>query len=221
LNPGFTTFGNSHLRYMDIVRCEFLPIDTLPYSPRHHHFWECQIAQSLIRVLSSNLRMPVYRHQLWLALPPAYCMGRVWDVVFMAAGSALKDRWVLISLVHPNRPRCTIPSAKTKVLASFWSRLSSFASIGKNALAKWYDVPTTHPFLAWRDGTLTINQVLLSFFVSVSCLHLLSLVTHPWFHLSTFLGQQLRALWVPSFWGVPTGECSQHLFNYVITVLNP
>jgi hypothetical protein len=86
-------------------------------------------------------------------------MGRVWDVVCMAAVSAIKDGWVLISTIHPDRPRCTIPLAKAKVLASFWSRLSSFASLGKNALAQWCDVPTTHPFLAWRDGTLTVHQI--------------------------------------------------------------
>ena len=156
---GFTMCGNSHIRHFDVVRCECLPLDTPPYSPRRHHFWDCQITQSLVRVLSTNLRMPLLRHQLWLAITPASCMGRVWDVVCMAAVSAIKDGWVLISTIHPDRPRCTVPFAKAKVIASFWSRLSSFASLGKNALAQWCDVPTTHPFLAWRDGTLTVHQI--------------------------------------------------------------
>jgi hypothetical protein len=88
------------------------------------------IARSLISVLSSNLRLPpgtqVSRHQLWLALPPDTCMGRVWDVVCLAAISALRDGWVLISVNAEGRPRCPVSVAAAKVLASFWSRLSSF-----------------------------------------------------------------------------------------------
>jgi hypothetical protein len=38
------------------------------------------MAQSLVRLLSSNLRILVSRHQLWLAIPPA---ARVWDWVFV------------------------------------------------------------------------------------------------------------------------------------------
>jgi hypothetical protein len=54
----------------------------------------------------------------------------------MAAVSALKDGWVIITKIHTDHLRFTIPFAKAKVLTSFWSCLSSFASIGKNAQAK-------------------------------------------------------------------------------------
>jgi hypothetical protein len=95
---GFTMFGNSHIRHFDVVRCECLPLDTPPSSPRRQHFWDCQITQSLVRVFSTNRRMPLLRHQLWLATPPASCMGRVWDVVCMAAVSVIKIDGLLFPL---------------------------------------------------------------------------------------------------------------------------
>jgi hypothetical protein len=116
---GFTMFGNSHMRHFDVVRCECLPLDTPPYSPRRHHFWDCQITQSLVRVLSTNLRMPLLRHQLWLAITPASCMGRVWDVVCMAAVSAIKDGWVIISKIHPIDPDVVYLSPRLKFLRLF------------------------------------------------------------------------------------------------------
>jgi hypothetical protein len=57
------------------------------------------------------------------------------DVPTLVLITTVRPKKKLISIIHPDRPRCTIPFAKAKVLASFWSRLSSFASIGKNALA--------------------------------------------------------------------------------------
>ena len=160
---GFTMFGNTHNRWREVDRCQCVPPDTPPYSPRNHHFWDCSIARSLIRVLNSNLRLPpdsqLSRHQLWLALPPETCTGRVWDVVCLAAISALRDGWVLISVNVEGRPRCPIPVAEAKVLASFWSRLSSFASMGPKALASWRGIPSTHPFPAWRNDALTVHSI--------------------------------------------------------------
>jgi hypothetical protein len=59
-------------------------------SPRLHAFWDCPVAAALREALHARLGQPVKRAQLWLLHPPAGVQQPVWDVVALAALSALE-----------------------------------------------------------------------------------------------------------------------------------
>ena len=91
------------------------------------------------------------RAALWLVRPPAGVVQPVWDVVCLAALSAMdlgRQRVVMAGLAA----RCALPSAQvlrigTSVVADFWGRLQSFVSLGVRP-SDWDSVPLAHPFLA-------------------------------------------------------------------------
>jgi hypothetical protein len=118
-------------------------------SPRLHYFWECSLAQSLVQVLSDDSRTPIPRHQLWLVIPPATVSGKVWDVVCLAAISALRDGWVfLCTHLSPH----DLHLGKAMVIATFWSCLTCFASLDTRMFENWRDIPSPPFFDVERWG---------------------------------------------------------------------
>jgi hypothetical protein len=113
-------------------------------SPRLHYFRECSLAQALVQVLTDVSGTPVLRHQLWLAIPSTTVLGKVWDVVCLAAISALREGWVFLC-THQSPPDLHL--GKVMVIATFWSRLNCFAFLHKSLFENWRDFPPHHPFL--------------------------------------------------------------------------
>jgi hypothetical protein len=107
--------------------CAYYPI---VISPRLHYFWECTIARNLVTMLSAISGYSVLRHILWLAIPPNDLIWeRVWDVLCLAAMSSLCEGWVFLCT---HRLNANIDLGIAMVTATFWSRLSCFASLGSN-----------------------------------------------------------------------------------------
>jgi hypothetical protein len=91
------------------------------------------------------------RAELWLVCPPAGLAQPVWDVVCLAALSAMdmgRQRVIMAGLAA----KATLPSARVlaigvAVTADFWGRLQTFVSLGIRPRG-WDTVPADHPFLA-------------------------------------------------------------------------
>jgi hypothetical protein len=63
---------------------------------------------------------------------------------------------LLDSAGKETQPRCTTMFAEANVLEPFWTRLSSFAFMGKRDLATWCDGPWWRPFIARRNGIIDV-----------------------------------------------------------------
>jgi hypothetical protein len=130
---------------------------------RRHYFWDCVVA----RALRENMAMAMLgsppdtaddcfsRADLWLVQPPAGLAPPVWDVVCLAALSALdsgRQQVIMTGL----RVRRALTSAEVmrisvSVIADFWGRLQSYVSLGLRPKA-WATVPAHHPFLSRGAG---------------------------------------------------------------------
>ena len=152
---GFSMLGNSHIRREPPPPCPCLRAGQVVTSPRLHYFWECSLAQALVQVLTVVSGTPVLRHQLWLAIPPTTVSGKVWDVVCLAAISALREGWVFLCT---HQSPLDLHLGKTMVVATFWSHLTCFASLHKRLFESWSDLPPHHPFLVWRDGDIHLHR---------------------------------------------------------------
>jgi hypothetical protein len=120
--------------------------------PRLHAFWECSAAEAVRSALSAVLGAPLSRAQLWLLHCPAGLEQSVWDVVALAALSALE--------VGRRRLRggATPAVVHAHVVGDFWGRLRSFVALGK-APASWTSVSPLHPFVGRAaDGSLVLNR---------------------------------------------------------------
>jgi hypothetical protein len=125
---------------------------------RVHHFWDCVMALSLREHLGLLLGAPVgalgsafSRAELWLVRPPLGVAPPVWDVVCLAALSALD---VACQRAVMSRKATGVPlssgaraALQAATVSAFWGRLQSFASLGV-VRRNWDVVPTQHPFLA-------------------------------------------------------------------------
>ncbi len=58
--------------------------------PRAHNFCECPVARAVVRQTHGYLAGPLYRAHTWLGDPPEDCLQGPWDVVAMAALTAME-----------------------------------------------------------------------------------------------------------------------------------
>ncbi|GLC39848.1 hypothetical protein PLESTB_001292900 [Pleodorina starrii] len=93
--------GNTHLARVPIEACgcgAYGEADAgRPCSPRLHHFWECPVARAVREQIDRHLPPPqaaagatTTRQQLWLAQAPPGCEQAPWDVIALAALSAME-----------------------------------------------------------------------------------------------------------------------------------
>ena len=154
---GVPMFGNSHIRNRPAEPCvcgAFPHGPGPPSSPRMHHFWACTVAQEVVRVLESRCQCSVLRQHLWLACPPAsHVQQCVWDVVVLAALSAIEAGRRYLHANHASDPAAVCARAKVKAVADFWSRLQDFASLGLPRKG-WSGVGSAHPLLRVVGGEL-------------------------------------------------------------------
>jgi hypothetical protein len=154
---GVPMFGNCHIRNRPAEPCvcgAFPHGPGPPSSPRMHHFWACTVAQEVVRVLESRCQCSVLRQHLWLACPPAsHVQQCVWDVVVLAALSAIEAGRRYLHANHASDPAAVCARAKVKAVADFWSRLQDFASLGLPRKG-WSGVGSAHPLLRVVGGEL-------------------------------------------------------------------
>jgi hypothetical protein len=133
---------------------------------RWHLFWDCFVARSLREEMGEALGAAVgaldaafqCRH-LWLADAPPGLHPAVWDVVALAAVAALergRQRMYNVWDTRTALPRARLVSIAAEVVADFWARLASFASLGI-APRDWHSVPPGHPFLCCVSDRVVMN----------------------------------------------------------------
>ena len=135
---------------------------------RIHHFWRCPAAQSVVAAIRSALppaaAQQLTRHHVWLVRAPPGVHGGVWQVVSLAALSAMHRAWLAIQgpRMRPDDPRrATVASPAVRyeraclaVVEWFWSALRDFVWLNPEPPKSWSSygrVPLSHPFLQ-RDA---------------------------------------------------------------------
>ena len=120
---------------------------------RRHLFWECTMAVALREAIDASLDFDglVDRKNLWLNIPPLTVHTFVWDVVCLAAISALDvgRRMMYREGGGAILPPPTLNRVSATVVSDFWARLQMFAS-QHIPTSSWDSVPRIHPFLS-RD----------------------------------------------------------------------
>ncbi len=133
-----------------------------------HAFWECPVAAAVCAQVSAQLPVPVTRPQLWLVEPPEGVESCVWDVVALAALTAMeRGRAHLRAVVRgggagqgtqaaEGQPVVAPPldRAVARAEAAFWASLEGFAALGQPRGTGWQAVGPEHPFLAVSEGRL-------------------------------------------------------------------
>lgn len=125
--------------------------------PRVHHFWDCRVAQGLRDSMSEVLEgwggfeaAGFTRRHLWLVEAPPSVHQSVWNIVCLAALSALEHGRQLLYAARTDSG-CAPSGAVTRIVvaavADFWARLRSFASLGLPP-RRWQEVPAGHLFLS-------------------------------------------------------------------------
>ena len=142
---GVPMLGNSHMRGSAPKPCACG--GPVAPTPRLHHFWGCSIAQAVVAAVSAAAGVGVTRDALWLVLCPAGLCPVVWDIVCLAALSAMeRGRRAAVSASAAAGGAAAAQRAAAVAVADFWGRLASFAAL-RVAPASWADVPPDHPFV--------------------------------------------------------------------------
>ena len=90
--------GNTHLIRMTPERCGCRQLEEIPSSytsPRLHHFWTCPVARAVRDQIDQHLQPilgspgGINRRQLWLAQTPEGCEQGPWDIITLAALTAM------------------------------------------------------------------------------------------------------------------------------------
>jgi hypothetical protein len=145
---GVGQLGSCHVRVPPPPCACGAAVDT----PRLHAFWDCPVAAALRAALDARLGQPVSRAQLWLLLPPAGVQQPVWDVVALAALSALE---VGRRRLRSGHAPVAVPA---HAVGDFWGRVRSYVALGQ-APDSWSAVSPLHPFIGRSpDGRLVLNQ---------------------------------------------------------------
>jgi hypothetical protein len=123
--------------------------------PRQHAYWDCPVAQAVARQLTSGLSrasLPCTQRQVWLVQAPLGTQQVVWDVVAMAALSAMdvgrRAMWFrhFDSALAP--PLC-VQAGCASAVSAFWLSLHNFARTCRFLpLKHWDRVGDDHPFLS-------------------------------------------------------------------------
>ena len=137
---------------------------------RHHHFWECPIAQAVVAAISAAAAAagqlppaaPLSKPSIWLARAPAAVHSGVWDVVSLSAVAAMdhgRRRMYALSL-GPPPPTPLHVTASRSAVARFWVLLADFVAL-RCTPASWRDaLPPAHPFICFdpASGTFVVNR---------------------------------------------------------------
>jgi hypothetical protein len=132
----------------------------VPPSPRRHHFWDCEIAQAVRHELVSTAHLAALcRDRLWLVDCPPGVRQPVWDIVCLAALSAMeRGRQYAKARRLLALPPAVTAAAVAAAVADFWGRLADFVALGK-APRGWTDVPVDHPFMGrTAAGFMVLNR---------------------------------------------------------------
>ncbi len=122
-----------------------------PFSKRQHQFWECPVAVAVRAQLPA-----VPQTAVWLLDPPPGMHKQVWQLVCLAALSAMA--WGRGAVWGRRGGQPLLPGdlegVTVEVVDLFWAVLDEFAR-GLPAIPdSWLPVPADHPFLAVQDGRL-------------------------------------------------------------------
>ena len=167
--------GNSHLSQLAPEACAcgcYGGAAAVTGSPRAHHFWECPVAKAVVDQIAAHVPGTISRAHLWMAEPPAGMQQCVWDVVVLAATSAME--WARVGLraalgraqtpsgqlaAQPNEGGVVetnaghVERAKARAVVDFWQRLRCFAALGVPEKG-WEGVQADHPILSVQEGRL-------------------------------------------------------------------
>jgi hypothetical protein len=130
---------------------------------RLHHFWECPAATALVTSLSTEIgAAQITRQQLWLLDAPDGINKHVWEVVCLAAITALNAaRKLAYKQVYTSRSNQSLELTATIqswVVPYFWELIADFSAVCPTQ--PWLDkLNNTHPFLMKsEEGKLEVNH---------------------------------------------------------------
>lgn len=168
--------GNTHLRATPVEPCGCGSFggaagqQAPQCSPRAHHFWECPVAQAVVQQIAAYVPGPITRANVWLAEAPTGVQQCVWDVISLAALSAMERARVGLRAAIRHAPlhgeETTEPSgapadqlevAKARAALEFWQRVQGFAELGVPRRG-WDSVGPDHPIISVVDGRLRCVQ---------------------------------------------------------------
>ena len=159
---GIPLLGNSHMRQVAAAPCGcggFPGVAPGGSSPRQHHFWFCPVAQAVVDQLAVRVGGGLVRAQVWLLQSPQGVQQCVWDVVVLAAISAMEvgRQFMAAALKNPAggvmAGSALRDRAIQRVVADFWVRLRTFAALGVPR-SGWEAVGPHHPWLRVVAGCL-------------------------------------------------------------------
>ena len=158
---GIPLLGNFHMRGVQPAACgcggfprgtQFLA------TPRRHHFWACPVAQAVVDHLSLAVGRSISCAEVWLVQAPENVQQCVWDVVVLAAVSAMECARRFMAAAQKGESALPpgpvlLERAITRVVVTFWARLRGFAALGLPKKG-WGMVGPRHPFLRVVSGVL-------------------------------------------------------------------
>ena len=173
---GVPLLGNTHLQREHPERCGCGGYGGSPgphtCSPRAHHFWECPVAKAVVEQITNHVPGPLTRAHLWLVEAPPSVQQCVWDVVALAAITAMERARVGLRAAmgrtssaasggagpDQQAPPAPIEVAKARAVLEFWQRLRGFAELGVPRKG-WEGVGPDHPILSVSgDGCMRCVQ---------------------------------------------------------------
>jgi hypothetical protein len=141
------------------------------YTRRLHVFWDCPVAQSVVKQIAAGLPqgMPLTCADVWLLRVPAAAEGfihpGVWAMVCTFAIHAMeKGRAYLYALFMDRQadehPILREVRASNRAAEWFWHLLQDFALLTKRVPATWKNLSSSHPFLRLVQGGTPAQLVL-------------------------------------------------------------
>ena len=100
----------------------------------------------------------VSRAQLWLVQAPERLDAAVWDVVCLAALSAMEFGRRRLAVGRGLVGAVPVAVAAAGAVADFWGRLSGFVAL-RVVPRGWGSVPADHPFLGRVSGASLVLRV--------------------------------------------------------------
>lgn len=159
--------GNAHLHNIHPEPCgcgQYSGGGSQQCTPRAHHFWNCTVAKAVIQQIETHVPGPITRANMWLAEAPTGVQQCVWDVVALAALTAMER--ARVGLRAATRPGAAagdpgapppVEVAKARAILEFWQRVKGFTELGVPRRG-WDGVGTNHPIISIVDGRLCCVQ---------------------------------------------------------------
>ena len=119
------------------------------------------MAQSVVQQIAAHVPGPITRANVWLAEAPPGVQQCTWDVICLAALTAMERARVGLRAVRdqPAAPGTPAPVevAKARAVLEFWQRVKGFAELDVPRRG-WEGVGADHPILAVVDGRFQCAQ---------------------------------------------------------------